>query len=252
MPPRKKRKVKSKKRVARGRKLAKRLPRDRKGRFLPAGSRNLFKRKRRSKSVPPSRKRAKRRAPIKRRKSVANMSRRRGRVTGTDHFPNFLSGSLQQLQADAFVALQTFTPIPRLKTIGQRATVMELLWIDIEKDTEQQQSQSEMVLFFSIGAIPTQIIHWNDPRVFAMFKDKGQEAIAGDEGRGLSQLEMMKRFDFQSNDGFGYLLASDTFNVSLKTENTDRANAIFWKMYYRFVDIPLAEFVGLVQSTQQS
>lgn len=43
--------AKSAKRVARGKRLARELPRDEKGRFLPRGSRNVFKGKRKEKGM---------------------------------------------------------------------------------------------------------------------------------------------------------------------------------------------------------
>lgn len=131
---------------------------------------------------------------------------------------------------------------------------MELLWIDVEFDIQLERNASEALLFFSLGSQPSTLLRFNDPRVFAMFK-LVNEFIAVGAGSGAAATGMyseIRRYDLQSKDGFGYLLASDSFNVTFKAENTLRANGIFWKMFYRFVDIPLAEFIGIVQSTQQS
>jgi len=258
MPKRRKTKRrKSAKRVARGKKLARSLPRDAKGKFLPKGSKNLFRggKKRRRKSTGrkrPATKRTKRK--LTRRRSAPAMSSRGRGVKSSDFFPNFISGALTQAAADAFTTNQTFTPIPRLKTIGNRATVMELLWIDIEFDIVMNRNDSEAEVFFNLGSIPTSVLRWNDPRVFTMFK-LVNEFIAVGAGSGAAATGLyseMRRFDMQSKDGFGYLLASDSFHVTFKSENTARANSVFWKMFYRFVDIPLSEFIGIVQSTQQS
>jgi len=179
---------------------------------------------------------------------------RRGRtgVTSSDKFPNFLSGAIGQQAADDFIAITIFTPIPRLKSIGARATVMELLWVDVELDSQWSTGDAETIFQMTLGASPPASLRWSDPRVFVTMKILAQEITAGTSGRSLAVVDQIRRFDMQSQDGFGYLLASDTFNVLFRTENTGRVNQAFWKMYYRFVDIPLAEFVGIVQSTQQS
>lgn len=180
------------------------------------------------------------------------MSRGRRGIKSSDQFPNFLTGQLVQLANDTLQAVQIFTPIPRLKTIGNRATVMELLWIDMELDIQMNAINAEYTIFFSIGTLPDSFLRFNDTRVFAMFKASNMETAAGASGRGLARLPKIVRYEMQTKDGFGYLLASDAFNFVLDTENTGRQNGAFWRMYYRFVDIPLAEFVGIVQSNQQS
>lgn len=258
MPKRKSRR-KSAKRVARGKKLARTLPRDAKGKFLPKGSKNLFRKKRASKKR--RRKSSGRKRPTPKRKKVvrrkrsnsspARMSRGRG-IKSSDNFPNFLTGKVEQSSNDEFVVTTVFTPIPRLKTIGNRATVMEVLWIDIEFDSRYDAEDFQTECQFQIGSLPSVTSRWNDPRVFAVWKILSQTITAATEGRALAVVDQIRRYDLTSKDGFGYLLASDSFNVVFKTENTARQNKLFWRMFYRFVDIPLAEFVGIVQSTQQS
>ncbi len=250
-----KRRTKSRKRQAIGRKLAKQLPRDKKGKFLPKGSKNLFRKttrtakKRRRKSVP-----SKKRKKTRKRSNSAPMGSRGRGIKSRDFFPNFLSGTVVQTSEDVQTTQQIFTPIPRLKTIGNRATVMELLWIDMEEDMIYSLINSELNVTFSIGSAPAPatILRWSDPRVFAIFKQSTEILQVGTAGVGMTVQNDILRYDFQSQDGFGYLLASDSFNVNFRTENTNRVNRIFWKIFYRFVDIPLAEFVGIVQSTQQS
>lgn len=131
---------------------------------------------------------------------------------------------------------------------------MELLWIDLEQDMEYSLPDSELNVTFSIGTAPAPAtkLRFSDARVFAMFKLVMNDFQAGTAGIGMDVTNGVLRYNFQSNDGFGYLLAADSFNVNLRTENSNRSNSIFWKMFYRFVDIPLAEFVGIVQSTQQT
>ena len=251
MPPKRKRKKKSSKRVARGKKLARSLPRDKKGKFLPRGSKNLFvkrkfKRRRSQGSLrKPKRKKQVRRAKLTRRKSLPSMSRR---GLGTDKFPNFLSGTLTESSADTFTTTQVFTPIPRLKVSGNRATVLELLWMEWQVNNLILNAGNESITFqMVIGTVPSSILALNDPRYIAGKRIEMHLLTSGAWGT-----IQPWRTEFQSRDGFGYLLASDAFHINVNGTGTGVANVVQWRLYYRFVNIPLAEFIGIVQSTQQS
>ncbi len=246
----KRKREKSSKRVDRGKRLAAALPRDEQGRFLPFGSENLFRRKRgrkRSKSVPARRKRKQsiKKAKLTRRRSV-RMSRRTTKTK--DDFPNFMSGQVTLSAANTFTTDQIFTPIPRLKTIGNKATVMELLYLDLLVGTIDLLAIGDVLTFqMALGAVQTAMLGWNDTRVFAMYETE----VAGTTS-GFVRTVFPWRYQFQTNDGFGYLLASDSFRVSGVTVGQAGASRFQWKLYYRFVDIPLSEFIGIVQSTQAS
>jgi len=242
---RKRKRKKSAKRVRRGKALAKALPRDEKGRFLPAGSKNRFRKRSRRKSVPAKRTTKKRRKARRRSApTTTTMARRRGGIK--DQFPNFMSGRITQSDANNFVTAQVNTPIPRLKTQGGKATVMELLWVDIRASNFDLTAAGDNFQFqMTLGTVQAGILGWNDTRVF-VFKSIHQEGGAS----GLSIFEQTLRYSFQDNMGFGYLLAADSFRTSGDSGGQATALQFDWKLFYRFVDIPLSEFIGIVQSTQ--
>jgi len=254
MTTRKKRRRKSSKRVARGKKLARTLPRDEKGKFLPRGSKNRFRKKKRRRSVPPkrrSRKKQIKRAKLTRRRSQPAMSRRG--MKSKDNFPNFMSGELFQTVNNSFVTKTINTPIPRLKTIGNRATVMELLYFDLRLDGITFDIEDADVHFqMTLGTVQTAILGWADTRVIMDFKfGVTNLPLLVSASSVIISPGMPWRYQFQTMDGFGYLLASDTFRVSMTTNDMPVGLAVAnWKLFYRFVDIPLAEFIGIVQSTQ--
>lgn len=180
------------------------------------------------------------------------MTARRKALTtkDVDRFPNFLSGSLTLSAANTFTTNQVFTPIPRLKTSGNRATVMELLWmqLNIDRTTVDFVVNGDGYTFqMTFGSPPTGIIQWSDPRV--VFEDEKELSFITS---GMAFIPLSIKMDLQSEDGYGYLFASDAFNINATTTGMAVATRFNWKIYYRFVDIPLSEFVGLVQSTQQS
>ena len=183
------------------------------------------------------------------------MSKRRA-MTGkdVDRFPNFLAGVLAESAANTFTTTQVFTPLPRIKTSGTRATVMELLFVetDFSGTNIQNANGEQMQVVFSFGSAPTAMLAWNDTRNFFQRQDTIVGQAISTNGAGSTILREPVRYDWQSQDGYGYLLASDSFHVSVLGASQGAALSLAWKMFYRFVDIPLSEFVGIVQSTQQS
>jgi len=282
----------------RARKLAKSLPRDAKGKFLPRGSKNLFKKKINSRTHKSGHKRKRKSTkhgshntagsvlellnPIKdvidlfapllggshtkehkrqvnnfkalitgknARKPMAKRRRNNNNNSRIDIFPNFMTGQVTQTADDAFTTTLVNTPIPRIQTSrsGNKATVMELLWVELMIPNIKIDKALDVVTFqMVIGTVPNAIITFNNPRVFMEKIWTAHFTVSG-----LFISEQPTVYNMQSTDGHGYLLASESFNVSLDSTGTGQINVAEWRMYYRFVDIPLSEFIGLVQSTQQ-
>lgn len=287
---------------AKATKLALSLPRDAKGKFLPRGSKNLFKKKvkKNNKTHKSGHKRKRKSShgshntagsvlellnPIKdvidllapllggshtkthtqRQKNFQALitgkaitrpkrkmaKRRRNNNNGTraDIFPNFLTGQLVQTGGDTFTTVLVPTPIPRIQTVrsGTKATVMELLWAEILfPSIDLTAATSNVTAFFSIGTPPTNVLAFNNPRLFVEVR---RDAHFTTSGAFVTQQPFI--YNMQSMDGHGYLLAAESFHVSVFSANTNIANPIQWRLFYRFIDIPLSEFIGLVQSTQQ-
>lgn len=170
------------------------------------------------------------------------------RKVGMDKFPNFMSGRLTLSAANTFTTQQIFTPIPRLKTTGNKATVMELLWMELVPTVTDFVASGDNLSFgVQIGAVPTAVATPDDPRsIWTYITEFGALTSGGN-------LQVYPaRADFQSQDGHGYLLASDAFHITGLSTGQAAAVSYNWRIYYRFVEISVAEFVGLVQSTQQS
>ena len=101
------------------------------------------------------------------------MPRRSGRSTTKDVFPNFMSGTITNLGSPAVVfnTTRVATPIPRLKVTGNRATVMELLWMDVTfRGGFIDGSANERVFSMSIGQSPLIEPGWNSPLVFCQVR----------------------------------------------------------------------------------
>lgn len=121
---------------------------------------------------------------------------------------------------------------------------MELLWLEVDFGSGVLNAAGEAVTFeMSLGATPTAILGIDDPRVITKAGHTMQILTSG----GSVTYDFI-RVDMQSLDGYGYLLASDSFNVSIVGTATSTAFKAEWRLYYRFVDVPVTEYVGIVQS----
>jgi len=109
----------------------------------------------------------------------------------------------------------------------------------------------------SIGQAPKlSTIPVSDSRVFAQQEIGLTMSGFPTSSDNMATLQTFQPFiyNFQTmGQGYGYLLAAENFNFSVAFFNVAQLadHNINFKLFYRFVDIPLAEFVGIVQSTQQ-
>lgn len=161
-----------------------------------------------------------------------------------DAFPNYLSGSVLMSAANTATNSRVSTPIPRLATSGARPTIMEILWIDIEFTATDVIADGDAVeLTFSTGATPSATQRIDDGSVIARLALDNNFVTSG-----MVLMRMPFRLDLQSKDGYGQLLASDSFNVRAESAGQAAAVNFRWRMYYRFVQVPMAEYIGIVQS----
>jgi len=159
-----------------------------------------------------------------------------------------MAGSVTQTAADTFKNVQFSTPIPRLQTKGNHATVMELLWIDMRLDgTLNAVNESLSVSFYGGVAATSAGPGISDTRTIANVTIDGGNVVTS----GSVWPKESTKYNLQSKDGYGYLFGGDIINVGVASANTGATNACYFRIYYRFVDIPITEFIGLVQSQQQ-
>ena len=162
----------------------------------------------------------------------------------TDAFPNYMSGLLSLSAANTFTAQTNEFPVNRLRVSGAKATVIEILWIDIALATIDMAAAGDAAeISFKTGPLPTDLQNYDNPDVFAFW---GQEVHFVTSGMALESL--VYRIDLQSNDGHGQLIAADRFHIGAQTAGMAGATNFRWRLYYRFVNVPITEFIGIVQS----
>jgi len=209
-------------------------------------------------------KRKKQASAKKRTSSGVNTAKRR-RITSAprrvDEFANFIVSSitvdaaLDELSGQKRVQ----TPLPRIKTSGKRATILEILWVDFNIPTiglnfDREEVNTILVVQCTIGGTTAGVIGFDDPRVFA-HKEIHANFLKDVNGNTRIVLPIQPmRVELQTRgSGAGYLLTAEAFNlnVGMIGQNVSFGLIVEIKVWYRFVEVSLDEFVGLVQSTQQ-
>jgi len=163
-----------------------------------------------------------------------------------DAFPNYTSGRLVLSGANTFTTQTITLPLNRIRVGGAgRTTILEFLWIDVTIVSVDLLANSDEVAFsFSSGAVPTSVQNISNPDVIAevlLFAHVGASP-------GTALVRQNFRMDLQSQDGHGQLIAVDRINVMGNSSGLAAAAQFRWRIYYRFVNVPIEEFVGIVQS----
>jgi len=182
---------------------------------------------------------------------MATRRARKGRLRQKDEFPNYITGNITipvgNISGIRFISETIFTPLPRLRTQGNKATVMEFLWVEVFPVGASLTEPTDELLFgLSVGLNPTTFQLISNPQVVmnAGWRFMGVE--------GANAERIMWRHNFQDEQGHGFLVASDTFNAYAQRVTFDGEVALPFRIYYRFVDISVFEYIGIVQSSTQT
>jgi len=180
---------------------------------------------------------------------------KRGPKTGAiDVYPQQLSWNLTQSAADALATVQVFTPISRLPKHGNKITVMELLDLEVVLTntnstimTYLDQTADNFQWAMMVGTTPTSFPFFGQGNVLAYYGETGLLTTSG-----TFKFLYPQKYSFAKNDGRGILLAVDSFQFVLDTNGSGVVNRADCKLQYRFVDVTLEEYVGIVQSQQSA
>ena len=167
-----------------------------------------------------------------------------------DVFYQVLRGTVQMDAANA-QKVEVFTlPISRIGSTGRKVTIIEVLWIDMWFGSFVMNALDEFaVVSFSQGDSTSRTTEAlpSDGDYMASIKPVLHLAT---NGGGI--LTMPLRFNLQGTDGFGYLVAADKMTVYMTTAGQANASTLRFQMTYRFVDVPVEEYIGIVSSINPS
>lgn len=154
---------------------------------------------------------------------------------------------------DVTTVIQQPLPIPRLPTRQGYNLVIEVLSVQFywTNGLVPVAGTAQTIVFnltTNPNAISTVIGHLSDPRSIARWF--AQSALLGGGTATPFQVENDARFDLTDQAGHGILLATDNVFLQLGSATTGQANQAVCRFQYRWKEVTLTEYIGIVQSQQ--
>lgn len=149
--------------------------------------------------------------------------------------------------ANTFTTVSLSMPIPSVTGGAKTATIMELLYVEVHPrpGTMDLIADDDGIQFaLSIGAAPGSSV----PVIGQTTTIERLDLVNYLTTSGSNLLKLPIRMDLQDANGYGWLLAADTLNVSANSVGQAAAVVIDFRIYYRFVTLPISEYVGIVTS----
>lgn len=202
------------------------------------------------------------------------MASRRALTGGSgDVNPQFISFSVVQTGTDTTTNLAVAVPIQRLSQGAGRAQVLEVLCVKYETSTPGSSSVTELPHRYAhndnldepitpnfpyIRSITVTVstrnpgtvdVEYSDPAVFSIynFVRYGQSS-AGTGWFAVWQEPYVD--DLTDGAGHGFLVATDYIYIQIRSQNTNAAQRVYGKLYYRWKNVTLQEYIGIVQGQQ--
>lgn len=175
------------------------------------------------------------------------MKRTRESLTGGtgDVNPQFLTFAAAQSAADTTTTTQVTLPIQRLPQGGSAyAQVMELLKVFIAFGA-QPEVDSSISIYLSTKNFGTTGTNFSEPSVFAGVLKQLYLTTSGT----FSDTTPVS-YDVTDGAGHGVIIATDSIYAQVASATTSIANTVRVKLLYRFKNISIQEYVGIVQGQQ--
>lgn len=169
--------------------------------------------------------------------------------------PQYLSGTLTLSGANTITTGSLPLPITRVGQSGAaRSVIMEILkvfvvmpQIDADGAAVTARNSFFIVSTASFGTVAAQ---FSDPRIVAYVARNVRNAFTA-AGTGTLDVDVgPKMVDVTDGDGHGILVATDNLYIQGDTDNYTAAATFYFKILYRFKEVSLVEYIGIVQSQQ--
>jgi len=173
--------------------------------------------------------------------------------------PQFLSGAVTTLVADTSNTIQVPLPVARAPgATGNRVQVVEILkmWIDLPRSPAiAAVGESAKDFFFSVSTAPIPgtgvgFGDWADAKViwYVEYRMNGAFTAAGTYYTGW--VDQGTHIDLTDGVGHGILVGTDNLFFTVSSNNLGSTLRASFKVLYRFKNVGLAEYIGIVQSQQ--
>ena len=157
--------------------------------------------------------------------------------------PQILLVPVTQSAADVATTVEVILPIARLPTRKGRAIVFELLKVYGNFGTLLGIASSSSLRALVSTSLQNAVAQ---PRTFYIdsIENHQQSAV------GFQLQKTTHIVDFTDGAGHGLLIATDTLFCELESTITSTTNSYTWRFLYRFKEVDLVEYIGIVQSQQ--
>ena len=174
------------------------------------------------------------------------MKRANGSLTGGtgDVNPQYMHLTATQSAADTSTTTAFPIPIQRMPD-GRTAQVMEILKIFYTVASPPVETDNNLSIFISTSSYGTTATNYAEPRVFGAYLRFIYITTSG-----MILNEQPYSQDLMDGAGHGYLVATDNLYVQINSAGTSLANVARIKILYRWKNVHLAEYIGIVQSQQ--
>ena len=166
--------------------------------------------------------------------------------------PQTVSVRVTQAVPTTTILAQFPIPIPRLPTREGKNLVIELLWVEYFELSAYQPvlntTAFTLCLLTTTGALSSSIaLALLDPRSLSQYY---RANVNGANIDGVSNTQQYFIDDLTDGAGHGLLLATDQFYLQLYSLNLGAPADVVVKFAYRWKEVSLVEYIGIVQSQQ--
>lgn len=173
-----------------------------------------------------------------------------------DRYPQILTVTFAQATANAFTEEQVPLAINRLSVSRNKAWVVEILKVFPSTVISQYLNpvpSADAVLeeFWQISTSRLGALAFTDPTTFACMRRGNVVTVETLVGFQTTFIEEWTPYDLQSG-GHGFLVGTDSIFVSYDSVNFTGIVGPVFKIHYRFTEVGLAEYVGMVEGQQEA
>lgn len=159
--------------------------------------------------------------------------------------PQLLNLTVTQTAADATTTLEQPLPVPRIGIRKGRSIVVEIIWIQWNF-ADFVTPAAANVTYTGILSTAAGAATVTDTRTFGVLDLEVLASAAPD--RNFRQRSY--RQDFTDRAGHGFLVATDSIFLTLATALSTATNSLNTKIAYRFKEVALEEYIGIVAGQQ--
>jgi hypothetical protein len=183
------------------------------------------------------------------------MKRSRGdSITGgtQDFSPQILTVAVTMSAANTFTQAQVALPVPKFNTRPNKSIVYEMLKVYSDlplKDNNFAAAGESSVAQAQISTVSQAAFASTDARTLFFIQKEYRGAFTAAGSYGMVAIEPYT-VDLTDGAGHGVLVGSDSIFMGVTTTNFAGAPTFVVKILYRFKEIGLSEYIGIVQSQQ--